>query len=221
MVPCDGDGVSCVLCVWRPIPGFRAVGSVRTHVGMTTFDSGQHPRGAAGKFTTKSHRDADVSLVAGDGGGDGPTVTLPDGTREWRREGRLHRVGGPAVELPDGGTEWWVDGKRHRVGGPALVHANGDEWWAVDGLLHREDGPAVVRPGKWEAWHSRGVKHRVGGPAVVWPKSGRSEWWSEGELHRLDGPAVVDEKDGVAEWWRRGKKVKPPRGAGEAPLEGV
>lgn len=39
-----------------------------------------------------------------------------DGSRYWRRDGRLHRLAGPAVEkatAPTGSAEvdqWWVDG---------------------------------------------------------------------------------------------------------------
>jgi hypothetical protein len=37
-------------------------------------------------------------------------ITLPDGTREWRADGRRHREDGPAVIHPDGSQEWWIDG---------------------------------------------------------------------------------------------------------------
>ena len=40
---------------------------------------------------------------AGDDLGPVPT-RLPNGTREWRRGGQLHRDDGPAVEYPDGTT---------------------------------------------------------------------------------------------------------------------
>lgn len=38
-------------------------------------------------------------------------TTLPDGTREWRVNGQLHREDGPAIEYADGTREWWRNGK--------------------------------------------------------------------------------------------------------------
>ena len=54
---------------------------------------------------------------------------LPDGTREWRQDGRLHRTDGPAVEYPAGGRAWYQHGKLHREGGPAVERANGCRQW--------------------------------------------------------------------------------------------
>ena len=39
-----------------------------------------------------------------------PTFIHPDGTQEWRVDGRRHREGGPAVIHPDGSKEWWIEG---------------------------------------------------------------------------------------------------------------
>jgi hypothetical protein len=76
--------------------------------------------------------------------------------REWRWEGRTHRVGKPAIirYFPNDGPvmaeEWFRQGARHREDGPAVVQyyrdggISGEEWW-VDGLNIREDGPAFVR----------------------------------------------------------------------------
>jgi hypothetical protein len=50
-------------------------------------------------------------------------IERADGTREWRRDGQLHRADGPAVEWDDGTCEWWRNGKR--MSGPA--HAGGKE----------------------------------------------------------------------------------------------
>ena len=42
-----------------------------------------------------------------------PTMAeLPDGTREWRRGGQLHRDDGPAVEEPYGYMAWYRNGER-------------------------------------------------------------------------------------------------------------
>jgi len=35
-----------------------------------------------------------------------------DGTKEWYKEGKLHRVDGPAVEYNDGGKRWYYEGKQ-------------------------------------------------------------------------------------------------------------
>jgi transcription elongation factor len=60
-------------------------------------------------------------------------VTVFDnGRREWRFNGKLHRLDGPAVEDGDGYKAWYVDGKRHRLDGPAVEKGNRKEWW-VDG----------------------------------------------------------------------------------------
>src|SRR5665213_1239100 len=69
----------------------------------------------------------------------------PDGAREWRCHGKLHREDGPAVEREDGTREWWRDGNRHREGGPAIERQSGTRQWWRDGKLHREDGPAIER----------------------------------------------------------------------------
>ena len=41
--------------------------------------------------------------------------------KEWRVNGRLHRIDGPAFIDSDGTQEWWINGKRHREDGPAFV----------------------------------------------------------------------------------------------------
>ena len=61
--------------------------------------------------------------------------TFRDGSKEWSRDGKLHRDGDlPASEGADGTRMWFRDGKRHRDGDlPAVVWADGRvEFW-VDG----------------------------------------------------------------------------------------
>lgn len=41
---------------------------------------------------------------------DEPTIDKY-GTKEWRVDDKLHRVGGPAVERANGAKEWWVNGQ--------------------------------------------------------------------------------------------------------------
>jgi hypothetical protein len=51
-------------------------------------------------------------------------------TKEWYKEGKLHREDGPAVEYPSGTKEWYKEGKRHREEGPACEFSNGyKQWW--------------------------------------------------------------------------------------------
>src|SRR2546423_4807472 len=56
-------------------------------------------------------------------------ITLRDGTREWRLNGKLHREGGPAVERADGARAWWLNGDLHREDGPAVERRNGTREW--------------------------------------------------------------------------------------------
>ena len=63
-------------------------------------------------------------------------VTLPDGTREWRVSGKLHRDDGPAKILADGSQFWYRDGKLHRDDGPAIIRANGNQAWYFNDKFH-------------------------------------------------------------------------------------
>ena len=64
---------------------------------------------------------------------DQPTVTYPDGHREWHQHGQYHRVGGPAVIYPDGSQWWFLHGRRHRADGPAVIRPDGTQSWYVQG----------------------------------------------------------------------------------------
>jgi hypothetical protein len=64
---------------------------------------------------------------------DQPTVTYPDGHREWHLNGQYHRVGGPAVIYPNGSQWWLLHGRRHRADGPAVIYADGSQRWYVYG----------------------------------------------------------------------------------------
>lgn len=63
--------------------------------------------------------------------------TLADGTREWYRDGKLHRDDGPAVEHSDGTRMWCRNGKLHREDSPAIEFADGRREWWRDGKRHR------------------------------------------------------------------------------------
>jgi len=64
-----------------------------------------------------------------------PEMTVaPNGTREWRENGKRHRVGAPAVEWADGTREWWLNGKPHRSDGPAVEWVDGEKEWWLNGV---------------------------------------------------------------------------------------
>jgi len=62
----------------------------------------------------------------------GPTVEQADGTRMWRRDGKLHREDGPAEERTDGTKIWYRNGELHREDGPAVEFGNGTKVWYLN-----------------------------------------------------------------------------------------
>jgi hypothetical protein len=38
-------------------------------------------------------------------------LVFQGGTKEWRKEGKIHRADGPAVEYWNGNKEWWWNGE--------------------------------------------------------------------------------------------------------------
>ena len=46
---------------------------------------------------------------------DGPAIIHDNGTKEWRVEGKYHRLDGPAIEFLDSTDDntWFVDGNEH------------------------------------------------------------------------------------------------------------
>lgn len=54
--------------------------------------------------------------------------TLPDGTKYYRNNEKLHRTDGPAIEYANGDKCWFVNGMCHNTEGPAVEYtANGTE----------------------------------------------------------------------------------------------
>ncbi len=153
----------------------------------------------------QSHHSSDASVFE----------RAADGTKIWRRDGKLHREDGPAVERPDGTKQWWLDGQQHREGGPAVERANGTKEWWLGGQRHREDGPAVEWAGGTKAWWLYGQQHREGRPAVE-RADGTKEWWLDGKLHREDGPAV-ERANGTKAWWLYGQRHREDGPAIEYP----
>ena len=81
-----------------------------------------------------------------------------NGTKEWYKEGKLHREDGPAVEYADGTKEWYKDDELHRLEGPAVEFTNGNKEWYKEDLLHRLDGPAVEYENGDKVYYLDGVR---------------------------------------------------------------
>jgi hypothetical protein len=99
----------------------------------------------------------------------------PNGTVEWRLNGKLHCEHGPAVVHSSGKLEYLRNGKHHRVDCPAIIDSDGGNYWYRYGMCHRDGGPAITN------------------------FNGRF-WYKEGKLHREDGPAV-EHKNGNKFWY--------------------
>jgi hypothetical protein len=86
---------------------------------------------------------------------------LPNGTKSWWLNGKLHRTDGPAFEGADGSKEWWLNGELHRSDGPAVEMANGRKEWWLNGNRHRTDGPAIE-------WTDGSKEWRLNGEVICW-----------------------------------------------------
>lgn len=88
-----------------------------------------------------------------------PAVIWPDGSKQWYKEGKLHRDNDlPAIEWFIGTKEWYQNGLKHRTNGPAVELWNGCNMWYQHGKQHREDGPAVILD-TFEQWWLYGVQY--------------------------------------------------------------
>lgn len=129
--------------------------------------------------------------------GDLPAKETVDGSKEWRRHGKLHRTNGPALVCADGMQQWCQYGKLHREGGPARIYGDGREEWWLNDQRHRVGGPAMYGGGPDEVYFFQGQLHRDDGPAIV--SSQVNIWYVRGILHRTDGPAI-ECANGGNEW---------------------
>ena len=105
--------------------------------------------------------------------------TYPGGTKEWIKNGDLHREDGPAKIYVDGGEYWYKNGERHREDGPAVIYHTGHEEWFKNGQYHREDGPAIIYTNGRKEWYQNGKRHRLGGPAVIHVND-KKMWYENG-----------------------------------------
>ncbi|RTK95486.1 MAG: hypothetical protein EKK64_06605 [Neisseriaceae bacterium] len=66
-----------------------------------------------------------------------PSIIWNNGTKEWRREDRLHRYDGPAVTYSNGDQEYWLYGERHNKNGPAVIYGK-KQYYFENGKFIRE-----------------------------------------------------------------------------------
>lgn len=138
----------------------------------------------------------------------------PDGSKEWKVNGRLHREDGPAVIKIFGGVFYNSILPAASSFGKTKLEARRDdeivqEWWQ-NNMRHRLDGPAYVSPAA-EQWWVYGCTHRIDGPAeTFFGRDGsvlKETWYANGKKHRWDGPALIDYENGTEEWWVDGKRM--------------
>ena len=118
--------------------------------------------------------------------GQEPVMTVnKNGAKEWRLNGKFHRLDGPAVEI-FGSKVWFLNGLHHRIGGPAVEFINGNKEWWVNGKRHRLDGPAVEYAADgFKRWYLNGKLHRDDGPAVIYG-TGDKEYWLDYKEYTKD-----------------------------------
>lgn len=137
------------------------------------------------------------------------------GTKQWLKDGKLHREDGPAVitysDCYDDeirGMQWYQNGKLHREDGPAslyiqvdyerrvgidnTLHCDSEQDWYIDSKLHH--GYFIHE----QKWYQNGELHRLDGPAHIMRHEydhgadiQDQKWYQNGKLHRLDGPAMT------------------------------
>jgi antitoxin component YwqK of YwqJK toxin-antitoxin module len=95
-----------------------------------------------------------------------------------------------------GSKEWYKNGKLHREGDLPAVEWDGSKFWYKNGKLHREgDLPAVEYPDGSKFWFKNGQYHREGDlPAKEYP-DGTKEWFKNGQFIKKETPFQVALKD--------------------------
>jgi hypothetical protein len=122
--------------------------------------------------------------------GDEKIIKYKDGSIEYQKNEKLHRVDGPAV-IDDNLIMYYIEGIKHRDDGPAVTYKYKNEKieeYYKDGLLHREDGPAIDSESVKE-YYLYGVRHRDNGPAVI--EKGVEMYYKNGIIHNDQGPAII------------------------------
>ena len=70
---------------------------------------------------------------------------LPNGDKEWRLNGELHREDGPAVERADGSKAWYLHDNLHREDGPAIEWENRTKAWYLNGKQYTEEVYVMIQ----------------------------------------------------------------------------
>jgi hypothetical protein len=86
-------------------------------------------------------------------------VEYSSGTKEWYKDGVLHRDNDlPAIEYSSGTKKWYKDGVLHRDNDlPAIEYSDGTKEWYKDGVLHRDnDLPAIEHSSGTKKWYKDG-----------------------------------------------------------------
>jgi hypothetical protein len=94
---------------------------------------------------------------------------LPDGTKEWHRDGKRHRDGGPAIEWFDGTKVWFREGQLHREDGPAYEGKDGEREWHLFGqeLPRHEFNARVADMRRQEQERDVAAKAAIEGEAAL------------------------------------------------------
>jgi hypothetical protein len=136
----------------------------------------------------------------------------PNKTKEYRKDGKLHREDGPAVEMPRGSKYWYLNGVEYseenwqkevaKLKGERLMEIfvrNND----LNSIPSGFSGVAVWPSGTL-VWYLKGKIHCEDGPA--WERvDGYKAWFVDGKRHRKDGPAIVY-PNGNEFWYLNGKE---------------
>ena len=135
-----------------------------------------------------------------------PAITHSDESKEWRKNGKLHRDNDLPAKVHKNEQQWYIDGRLHRGNDlPAIITEDGGKHWYQFGMLQRNnDRPSIILADGCQFFTKNSIRHRDNDlPAVIRPDNCK-EWWINGKLHRdNDLPAVI-RSDGRMEWRQNG-----------------
>ena len=152
---------------------------------------------------------------------EGPAIVHPDGTKEYYREGQLHRGNDlPAIEYSNGKKEYYRYGKQVPPPEMEKAHAGGKEQTGENrleyknGQYHVNDRPVedrntingrFVREGGGDIeQYKNGKLHSEGEKPSVEKQDGTKMWHKEGELQKIERP------NGEKLHFENGKMVQAP-----------
>jgi len=101
----------------------------------------------------------------------------------------LYRVDDqPAIIRADGTKEWYKDGVLHRGNNKPAIEGIGKKWfraWYKNGILHRDnDKPAVItifgKNKMCQEWYVNGLRHRNNKQPAILEHTGNNYWYENG-----------------------------------------